>query len=53
MSKRTLQNCSIIKQALANGKSWPDQLAGTCRGYLNQKGKQHPKCKQCHLNKVK
>lgn len=50
MGKRTLWNCTIIKQALANGKGRPDQKYGKCEGYLNIKGITYPKCARCQLN---
>lgn len=50
MGKRTLWNCTIIKQALANGKRRPEICLGMCKGYLNIKGTPYPKCARCRLN---
>lgn len=50
MGKRTLRNCTIIKQALANGKRRPEICMGMCMGYLNIKGAPYPKCARCQLN---
>lgn len=53
MAKRTLQNCTVIKRALVNGKKWPHQQAGKCKGYSNIKGRIIPKCMDCKLRQEK
>ena len=52
MSKKTLENCSLIKKAcdkLGIGK--PEQYDGKCEGYASH-DRDEPtlKCRECNLN---
>ncbi|HCL03790.1 MAG TPA: hypothetical protein DHW61_15525 [Lachnoclostridium phytofermentans] len=51
MSKRTLQNCGIIKKELHNGNGVQEQRNGKCLGYCNSDTDDEPiePCKNCKL----
>jgi len=52
MSKRTLENCSLIKKVAKHiGK--PKQHEGKCEGYTS-KDRDEPieKCRECNLNNM-
>jgi hypothetical protein len=49
--KKTLENCNVIKEAIALGVGMPNQYEGKCEGY-DAENREEPlkRCKCCKLN---
>jgi hypothetical protein len=56
MSRRTIENCRVVKRAIRQGKGEPgkEEFNGKiyCQGYQRSEDDDEPctKCKTCHLN---
>lgn len=47
--KRTLENCSLIKKAVAQGIGEPEQRNERCLGYGGDTDEPFKICKECYL----
>ena len=51
MAKRTLKNCSVIKEGISLGIGTPKQYDSLCEGYANKDGDEPCEiCRMCKLN---
>lgn len=52
MSRRTLDNCSLIKYCVLRGLGYPIKKDGKCFGYQKSEFDDEPceKCRKCKLN---
>ena len=46
--ERTIDNCSLIKVNVKNGRGKPNTECGKCYGYI-RRNKIHQVCKKCKL----
>ncbi|UZQ49838.1 hypothetical protein [Clostridium kluyveri] len=51
MANKTLENCSVIKEAVSLGVGRPEQYDGQCEGYAGEdRDEPITRCKMCRLN---
>ena len=51
MANKTLENCSVIKEAVSLGVGRPEQYDGQCEGYAGEdRDEPITRCKICKLN---
>jgi|LSQX01.2.fsa_nt_gb hypothetical protein len=50
MAKRTIENCSMIKNAIKSGMGHCGTENGKCLGYANSGEEPHETCQECKLH---
>lgn len=50
MTKKTIENCSLVKKAINVGNGGPEIQDGKCMGYSSNDDEPCENCKNCSLN---